>query len=76
MIARLREESVSNSDLLSILEAVQDMLVVLDDDAKNWNETHSTDVPTSSTFLGVTQQPKRRRKSSGNIARNLGADLY
>jgi hypothetical protein len=75
MIARLQEDSVSNSDLLDILKAVQnDMLLILGDNANSGHKTHGTDIPASPNFLGVTQQAKRR-KSSGNIARDLGSVL-
>ena len=76
MIARLQEDSASNSDLLDILKAIQnDMLVILDDSAGSKHEIHATNISASPNFLGVTQQAKRRRKSSGNIARDLGSVL-
>jgi hypothetical protein len=62
--------------MLDILNAVQnDMLLILYDRTDAWQRIESTDLPVTSNFLGVTQQPKRRRKSSGNIARNLGPEL-
>lgn len=68
MIANLREDSRSNSDMSCILEIVEnDMLVILDD--YEFQGVAGNKPPDS---LQVHQTNHRRRRSVGNIARDLG----
>jgi hypothetical protein len=75
-MTRLQEQSKANNDLRDILNVVQnDMLVIVDDRVESTQLTHSTDTSISQNFLGVTQHAMRRRKSSGNIARDLSSGI-
>ena len=77
MIEKLRKEIDTNRELLHVLNAVdKDMLLILDDGAHAGPSTNGADVSINSDFLGVARQARRgRRKSVGNIARNLGSIL-
>jgi hypothetical protein len=75
MILELQKKQNSNDDTLKILDAVRrGMLLVLDDNTAAL-ETDDTDEPSSAGLLRVTSPTSHRRKSVGNIARQLGAIL-
>jgi hypothetical protein len=76
MLDRLLAENALDSNLTAILTAVRDdMLLILDGDADPEHNNHGTCISPSPNSLGVPQQTRCRRKSCGNISRNLGIAL-
>lgn len=74
MVQKLRDESASNRELLHVLDVVEkSMLLILDDTPNTRRTTGGTDIAASLNLLGVTPQVGHgRRRSVGNIARELG----
>ncbi|KAJ4365827.1 hypothetical protein N0V83_008448 [Neocucurbitaria cava] len=71
---RKRSRDDSNNCFLGILDTIQnDMLVVQGDNLDSVDETNETESSPASGFLKVNHEARRRRKSSGNIARDLGS---
>jgi hypothetical protein len=78
MIETLQEsfqvESALNRPLRDVLRTVKDdMLVISYDGAYGGNRLRGTEQPTPLNFLGVQQPTRNRRRSAGNIARELGS---
>lgn len=75
MLQRLRDESAFNPELLHVLDVVEEgMLLILDDTPNVRRSTGNTDIAASLGLLRVTQQTGHgRRRSVGNIARDLGS---
>ncbi|CAN9242477.1 unnamed protein product [Alternaria alternata] len=72
----LKVESASNMPLRDILRTVKDdMLVISYDGAGDGSRLDRTGKSSSLNFLGVKQTRSHRRKSAGNIARELGSIL-
>jgi hypothetical protein len=70
----LQVEDASNMPLRDILHTVKDdMLVISYDGADDRSIIDGTNKPTFSNLLGVKQTTIHRRKSAGNIARDLGS---
>jgi len=77
MVQKLRDENPLDRELLHVLDVVEkSMLLILDDTPNTGHSTGGTDIAASLDFLRVTQQAGHgRRRSVGNIARELGPAL-
>ncbi|CAN9258203.1 unnamed protein product [Alternaria alternata] len=74
MVQKLRDENPLDHELLHVLDVVEkSMLLILDDTPNTGHSTGGTDIAASLNLLRVTQQAGHgRRRSVGNIARELG----
>jgi len=74
MVQEMRNKSKSKRELLDVLDVVEkDMLLIHSDSPDMRRSTDGTDIAASSDSLNVTQQAGHgRRRSVGNIARDLG----
>jgi len=74
MVQEMRNKSQSKCELLDVLDVVEkDMLLIHSDSPDMRRSTDGTEIAASSDSLNVTQQAGHgRRRSVGNIARDLG----
>ena len=77
MVQEMRNKSKSKRELLDVLDVVEkNMLLIHNDSPDMRRSTDGTDIAASSDSLNVTQQAGHgRRRSVGNIARELGSTL-
>ena len=75
MVQEMRKKSETKRELLDVLDMVEKgMLLIHSDSPDIRRSTDGTEIATSSDSLNVTQQAGHgRRRSVGNIARDLGS---